>query len=54
MDDQVFMNLPVNAAEAIEQHGTIAVRTGRERNEVTRNVAQMAQDLRQVVGRFGV
>lgn len=32
--NQVFMNLLVNAAHAIEQHGTITVRTGQEGDEV--------------------
>jgi signal transduction histidine kinase len=32
--NQVFMNLLVNAAHAIEEHGTITVRTGREGDEV--------------------
>jgi signal transduction histidine kinase len=32
--NQVFMNLLVNAAHAIEEHGTITVRTGKERDEV--------------------
>ena len=32
--NQVFMNLLVNAAHAIEERGTITLRTGREREEV--------------------
>jgi signal transduction histidine kinase len=32
--NQVFMNLLVNAAHAIEEHGTITVRTGKEGDEV--------------------
>ncbi|TAN74326.1 MAG: histidine kinase, partial [Gallionella sp.] len=32
--NQVFMNLLVNAAHAIEEHGTITLRTGRQGEEV--------------------
>ena len=32
--NQVFMNLLVNAAHAIEEHGTITIRTGQSGNEV--------------------
>ena len=32
--NQVFMNLLVNAAHAIEKHGTITIRTGRQGDEV--------------------
>lgn len=32
--NQVFMNLLVNAAHAIEKHGTITIRTGRQNEEV--------------------
>ena len=32
--NQVFMNLLVNAAHAIEQHGTITIRTGQQNDEV--------------------
>ncbi len=36
---QVFLNLLVNAAQAIEEHGTITVRTGRDRDQVWVEVA---------------
>ncbi|MDD5249820.1 MAG: ATP-binding protein [Rhodocyclaceae bacterium] len=32
--NQVFMNLLINAAQAIDQHGTITIRTGKENGEV--------------------
>jgi signal transduction histidine kinase len=43
--NQVFMNLLVNAAHAIERHGTITVRTGREGGEVWVEIADTGQGI---------
>jgi two-component system, NtrC family, sensor kinase len=43
--NQVFMNLLVNAAHAIEEHGTISIRTGREGDEVWVDIADTGQGI---------
>lgn len=43
--NQVFMNLLVNAAHAIEEHGTITVRTGMEGNEVWVDIVDTGQGI---------
>jgi two-component system, NtrC family, sensor kinase len=43
--NQVFMNLLVNAAHAIVEHGTITVRTGMEGNEVWVDVIDTGQGI---------
>jgi signal transduction histidine kinase len=43
--NQVFMNLLVNAAHAIKEHGTITVRTGREGEEVWVDIADTGQGI---------
>jgi two-component system NtrC family sensor kinase len=43
--NQVFMNLLVNAAHAIEEHGTITVRTGTEGDEVWVEVADTGKGI---------
>ena len=43
--NQVFMNLLVNAAHAIEGHGIITVRTGREGGEVWVDIADTGQGI---------
>jgi two-component system NtrC family sensor kinase len=43
--NQVFMNLLVNAAHAIEAHGTITIRTGMEKDEVWVDIADTGQGI---------
>lgn len=43
--NQVFMNLLVNAAHAIEEHGTITVRTGQQGDEVWVEVADTGKGI---------
>jgi signal transduction histidine kinase len=43
--NQVFMNLLVNAAHAIEAHGTITIRTGVEKDEVWVDIADTGQGI---------
>lgn len=43
--NQVFMNLLVNAAHAIQEHGTITIRTGREGDEVWVDIADTGQGI---------
>jgi signal transduction histidine kinase len=43
--NQVFMNLLVNAAQAIEGHGTITIRTGMEKDEVWVDIADTGQGI---------
>ncbi len=43
--NQVFMNLLVNAAHAIEEHGTISVRTGQEGDEVWVDIADTGKGI---------
>ncbi|MHB9103385.1 MAG: ATP-binding protein [Sulfuricella sp.] len=43
--NQVFMNLLVNASHAIEEHGTITIRTGKEGNEVWVEVADTGKGI---------
>ncbi len=43
--NQVFMNLLVNAAHAITEHGTITIRTGREGDEVWVDIADSGQGI---------
>jgi two-component system NtrC family sensor kinase len=43
--NQVFMNLLVNAAHAIDGHGTITIRTGREGDEVWVDIADTGQGI---------
>ena len=43
--NQVFMNLLVNAAHAIEEHGTITIRTGRQGDEVWVEVADTGKGI---------
>jgi len=43
--NQVFMNLLVNAAHAIQEHGTITIRTGKENDEVWVDIADTGQGI---------
>ncbi|MBI5891040.1 MAG: ATPase [Nitrosomonadales bacterium] len=43
--NQVFMNLLVNAAHAIKEHGTITIRTGVEGSEVWVDIADTGQGI---------
>ncbi|OGT01678.1 MAG: histidine kinase [Gallionellales bacterium RBG_16_57_15] len=43
--NQVFMNLLVNAAHAIEERGTITIRTGQQENEVWVDVADTGKGI---------
>ncbi len=43
--NQVFMNLLVNAAHAIREHGTITVRTGKEGDEVWVEISDTGQGI---------
>ena len=43
--NQVFMNLLVNAAHAIEEHGTITIRTGQQGDEVWVDVADTGKGI---------
>lgn len=43
--NQVFMNLLVNAAHAIEEHGTITIRSGRQGDEVWVEVADTGKGI---------
>ena len=43
--NQVFMNLLVNAAHAITEHGSITIRTGREGDEVWVDIADSGQGI---------
>ncbi len=43
--NQVFMNLLVNAAHAIKEHGTITVRTGRDGDEVWVDISDTGQGI---------
>jgi signal transduction histidine kinase len=44
--NQVFMNLLVNAAHAIEEHGTITLRTGLQNDEVWVEVADTGKGIK--------
>lgn len=44
--NQVFMNLLVNAAHAIEEHGTITVRTGQQEDKVWVEVADTGKGIK--------
>lgn len=43
--NQVFMNLLLNAAQAIEDHGVITIRTGQEGNQVWVEIADTGQGI---------
>jgi len=43
--NQVFMNLLVNAAQAIEEHGVVTIRTGREEDQVWVEIADTGKGI---------